>query len=139
MPMKRTFTALLLSEYDRLRWRKKLRDFYESNGDWKTYALPPCIILSEGDYFDKKIDIGDGRFRIGGETEKGDISIVLRTEGKLPDYASPSAGLFITADPSGKYTFPEDEIKADTIALIEADDEDLSYRILRSRPLRMGI
>lgn len=136
MPMERTITALLLSEYDRLRWRKKLQNLYKENGDWMVYALPPCIILSSDNHFDEKTDIGDGCYHVEGKTICSDSAVILRAEGTLPSYSDENAGLFITADRTRNYDFSSDTVKADTLALIMVNDEENSFRILRTRPLK---
>ncbi len=133
--MKRLLTALMLSEYDRLKWGKILRNLYYDKGDWEIYSLPPCVILDEADHFIEETYIGNGIYRLGGDTVRVSSFTVLPVKGSLPAY-SKKAGLFITSDASRSYSFPEDAIKVSDLALISFDDERHSFRILRTRPLK---
>lgn len=128
-------TVLLLDENPRLQWRKVATEYFQETGDWTVYSLFPCIILKEGDYFDKDQEIGNGRYTLSQKASwNGKFSTLPVIGGTLPHYAE-NAGLFISQmeDKSG-YPFPEIETGVSSVALIELRDE--SFRILRSRRLR---
>lgn len=130
---KMILTVLTLNESPRLRWRKILREYFRFSGDWTIYALPPCIILAEGNHFDDDIDIGNGIYSFSAEPcWTGRFSILPITGGNIPPF-SENPGLF-TSMRKTSHEFPSIEISVDGAMLLEAENE--AFRILRFRHLR---
>ena len=128
-------TVLTLEEGSRLSWRKELTRFFQATGDYDPYSMPPCIILSEGDLFQKHIDIGNGKLVIGSRPFWNGIASVLPVlDGRMPGTAV-EPGLFVSwKNEVHDYVFPQIATTIKGIALIETDGS--SFRILRYRPLK---
>ena len=124
--------ALVLSEKDRLIWRKRLTAYFRETGDWTPYMLPPSIILpGAGDgrgYF----DVGDGIFHHGPVTVPAPAGSVLPvSDSRLPR----GSGLFISKDPHILHEFGEGSVKVSELMILELDGG--RTRIVRRKPLRL--
>ena len=130
--MKR-IAALTLRQSDRLMYSSFLRGLYKDHGMWETYCFAPVVLLFGFD-FDSEIDLGDGTLRFSSEYDEIEGFAALRCKKRI---GSITPYLFLTKGKVKKEAqIPSFEVKVESLVLLEHDDK--SFRVIRTRSLRMG-
>ena len=129
--------ALILSDSDRLIWRKKLTRYFQETGDWTMYVLPPSIILPGIEDIDFFLDIADGTFYHDGTPSPCAFGTVIPIHDNRLTALSSEAGIFISRRAiTGGYTFESGSVRTDQAALFEINGAET--RIVKRRPLRLN-
>ena len=126
-------TILTFEEGSRLEWQKAQTLFFRESGDYTSYLMPPCIVLSELIDIRVWIDIGDGILSHTGRIER--ISGLWCIGIENPPFGY-SCGIYLSSaeeKPSLPSYLPE-SVKIKAIA--EAETDGKTFRIVQSHSLK---